>query len=317
VRWLATLALLVGALGPAAAATLPDPGAPEAAERVGGRDRSPETYAVPTGPADGQGPQTQEVTGHVVWSGFRLEDEGATTAAVTQGYRDRLTGMGFAPVLDCAGDACGGFGFRFGVSLLPAPAMLMDVVDFAQLTMKREQAGDAGPVWVSVLVSSVLDVIHIQTVVAQRTADPETPEIEQAPTPPESAAEPSLPDRIGALEARLRANGHVAVRDLNFDTGGSRISPESHEALDALARMLVGNADLAVMIVGHSDNQGDLAINLELSERRAQAVRDALIARGVPSGQVEAYGVGFLAPIASNADERGRSLNRRVELVLR
>jgi len=72
-----------------------------------------------------------------------------------------------------------------------------------------------------------------------------------------------------------------------------------------------------VVIVGHSDNQGTLDANLALSQRRAEAVRDALVSRGVAAERLDARGVGFLAPVASNATEEGRARNRRVELVLR
>ena len=84
-----------------------------------------------------------------------------------------------------------------------------------------------------------------------------------------------------------------------------------------LARMLTRDDELAVAIVGHSDNQGGLALNLDLSQRRAEAVMQALIDRGVPPGQLEARGIAYLAPVASNATEEGRAQNRRVELVLR
>jgi OOP family OmpA-OmpF porin len=71
------------------------------------------------------------------------------------------------------------------------------------------------------------------------------------------------------------------------------------------------------VIVGHSDNQGSLEANIALSKRRAEAVRTALITRGVAAERLEAHGVGYLAPVSTNLTEAGRTLNRRVELVLR
>jgi OOP family OmpA-OmpF porin len=81
--------------------------------------------------------------------------------------------------------------------------------------------------------------------------------------------------------------------------------------------MLRDNPALSVVIVGHSDNQGSLEANIALSQRRAEAVRAALVERGVEPERLEAHGIGFLAPVTSNAAPDGKALNRRVELVLR
>jgi len=73
-----------------------------------------------------------------------------------------------------------------------------------------------------------------------------------------------------------------------------------------------------VLIVGHSDNQGTLDYNLDLSLSRARAVASDLVASyGIEASRLSGHGVGFLAPIAPNASEEGRGRNRRVELVPR
>ena len=72
------------------------------------------------------------------------------------------------------------------------------------------------------------------------------------------------------------------------------------------------------MIVGHTDNQGSLDYNIDLSTRRADAVRNYLMGEhGIDGGTMRAAGVGFLAPVATNSSEDGRSQNRRVEIVAR
>ncbi len=109
----------------------------------------------------------------------------------------------------------------------------------------------------------------------------------------------------------------MPVRGLDFEVGGVRLSPGSAGVLDTLAQMLLGDAALSVLIVGHSDDQGPLEVNLDLSRQRAEAVLRALVERGVPADRLEAHGAGFLAPVATNASEAGRAANRRVELVLR
>ena len=86
--------------------------------------------------------------------------------------------------------------------------------------------------------------------------------------------------------------------------------------MDEIAKLLKTDAALKLRVVGHTDNQGGLDSNIALSKRRAEAVNAALVSQhGIAAGRLSAYGVGDLAPVASNTDEAGRAKNRRVELV--
>jgi len=316
-------ACLAALLGLAAAAqeppAPPDPGAPEGAVRTASVERKFDRYALPVAPvgADPTG-SLREVAGQVSWSGFRLDDPQASTADVIAGYRARLRDLGFVPLLDCATTACGGFDFRFAVSLLPAPAMLVDTADFAQLSASRDEPG-GGETVISILVSRLLGAIHVQTVVVSPAAPGLT--IADSPPPQAEPAAPPLPAPVPAsgvpLLDQLAAAGHATVEGIAFETGTSSLSSGSGPALDALSSALAAQPGVSVVIVGHSDNQGTLDANLALSQRRAEAVRDALVSRGVAAERLDARGVGFLAPVASNATEEGRARNRRVELVLR
>lgn len=298
-----------------------DPGAPEGAVRTAHTERATDAYDLPIGRFELKSPRVRHLEGATVRSAYRLDDPDATVAGVMQGYRDRLTKLGFEPVFSCAEDACGGFDFRFDADILPPPAMLVDVRDFAQLSEHRDRPES----WVSVLVSRVLGTIYIQTVSVdpKPEAPPPAPGAGTAPpeasapsAPASAAAEPAATDTADLL-ARLKAQGHVRVQGLDFDVGGAVISKGSATALDTLAQMLQRNPDLSVIVVGHSDNQGPLDVNIDLSRQRAEAVRQALVERGVAPDRLEARGVGFLAPVAPNATAEGRAQNRRVELVLR
>jgi len=119
-----------------------------------------------------------------------------------------------------------------------------------------------------------------------------------------------------ALSGGLTGNGHVVVNGILFDTGKAEVKPESAPALQEVAKMLKANPRLKVYVVGHTDNVGPLAANMDLSKRRAGAVVQELATRyAVPAAQLDPYGDGPYAPIASNDAEDGRALNRRVELV--
>jgi outer membrane protein OmpA-like peptidoglycan-associated protein len=119
-----------------------------------------------------------------------------------------------------------------------------------------------------------------------------------------------------ALSTGLTGVGHIVVNGILFDTGKADVKPESDPALQEVAKMLKGNASLKVYVVGHTDNAGGLAANMDLSKRRATSVAQSLTTKyGVSAAQLQPYGDGPYAPVASNDSEDGRTLNRRVELV--
>jgi OOP family OmpA-OmpF porin len=299
-------------------APTPDPGAPEGAVVTAHSDRPFDRYALPIGPYAPGIPNSREVEGRVTWSSFRLDTPEAGTAEVMAGYRARLTKLGFQPIFDCATAGCGGFDFRFAVELLPAPMMLIDTADFAQLSASRT----AGPghdggakTYVSVLVSRLLGAVYVQTVLIEPGEPGLT--IAAAPEPGTTAQPLLLAEDEKSLLDQLTQFGHAPVRGLEFDSGGTALSDSSASAVANVAQLLSRNPGLAVVIVGHSDNQGALDANIALSKRRAEAVRTALIERGIAAARLEAHGAGYLAPVATNANDAGRTLNRRVELVLR
>ena len=119
-----------------------------------------------------------------------------------------------------------------------------------------------------------------------------------------------------ALNKDLDHVGHVAVYELLFDTAKADLKPESDGALKEISALLVKSPTLKLHVVGHTDNVGVLAQNLDLSKRRAQAVVTALTTTyKVAAARLHADGVGPLAPVASNDGEAGRAKNRRVEIV--
>ncbi len=119
-----------------------------------------------------------------------------------------------------------------------------------------------------------------------------------------------------ALRGVLAEAGHVEVPGIFFDFNKAEVKPESRPALEEIAKLLKANPSLRVYVVGHTDSVGGLEANLKLSEARAAAVVKALASEhGISAGRMKAYGVGPLAPVASNKTEEGKARNRRVELV--
>lgn len=119
-----------------------------------------------------------------------------------------------------------------------------------------------------------------------------------------------------AMQKGLAATGKVALYGLYFDTDKAQVKPESKAQLDEMAKLLTANPNLKVYIVGHTDNQGQFAHNVDLSQKRADAVAQTLATTyRIAPGRLVAKGVASLSPVASNGDEAGRTQNRRVELV--
>jgi OOP family OmpA-OmpF porin len=119
-----------------------------------------------------------------------------------------------------------------------------------------------------------------------------------------------------ALGGSLASSGHTVVNGILFDTGKADVKPESSAALDEVANLLKGDAKLKLYVVGHTDNVGVLASNMDLSKRRAAAVVQLLVTKyGIAADRLSPYGDGPYAPLVSNDTEDGRTSNRRVELV--
>jgi outer membrane protein OmpA-like peptidoglycan-associated protein len=118
------------------------------------------------------------------------------------------------------------------------------------------------------------------------------------------------------MSKSISSTGRVTLYGIYFDTNKSDVKPNSEPALNEIVKLMKTEANLKLHVVGHTDNVGGLAPNMELSKRRAQAVVDALVKKfSIAPGRLIANGVAYLAPVASNSNEDGRALNRRVELV--
>ncbi len=107
------------------------------------------------------------------------------------------------------------------------------------------------------------------------------------------------------------------LEQVHFDLGTNAIDDDENEILTEVAATLLSRSDiLRVEVQGHTDTTGGLALNAQLSLERAQAVREALIKKGVPPERLVAHGYGPLRPLTENATEAGRAQNRRVEFAI-
>jgi outer membrane protein OmpA-like peptidoglycan-associated protein len=126
-----------------------------------------------------------------------------------------------------------------------------------------------------------------------------------------------LTAQVRDLKAQETERGLVVtLGDLLFDAGAAQLKPAGTQAVDKLAEFLKQYPERNILIEGYTDSTGDAAFNQQLSERRANAVRDALLADAISPDRMRTIGYGEQFPVASNATSDGRQQNRRVEVII-
>ena len=117
-----------------------------------------------------------------------------------------------------------------------------------------------------------------------------------------------------ALLDALNKDGFIALY-INFDTGKSDLKADGEATVKEIATMLKSAPTLKISIEGHTDNVGNAASNLKLSEARAKSVMEAVVKAGIAKDRLSSKGLGQTTPIADNRSDDGKAKNRRVELV--
>ncbi len=244
---------------------------------------------------DGRAVDERRLEGRVTRIAYR-SNPGPSILEVSRNFETQLAKAGFETLLACDTDACGAIPFTEAIDALPMPQMWIDGFNYRYYAGRKAEGGRE--TYAAVLVSKSNDDIYAQLVVAVV-----------------GAMENKMVD-AGAMAKGLREKGHIALYGIYFDTDKAVIKPESRPTLNEIAKLLQAQPQLTVFIVGHTDSQGTYEYNADLSRKRAEAVAAELAkSYKIAATRLKTAGVGFLAPIGSNATDDGRALNRRVELV--
>lgn len=268
------------------------------------------SYNLPVGPFQDGSTPTLVAEGPREILAWKVQSASGTTLGVADNLRRQIEAVGFELLYECETDACGGFDFRFQTEVLHEPDMHVDLGDYRYIAAQR--LGGAVPEYVSLFISRSDTLGYVQLIrVGGQDATPT-----QTTTAPAPAAQRTAPQIRTPLIERLETLGSAILQDVQFETGSSALEGQDYATLTTLAAYLKAQPDRRIALVGHTDAEGSLQGNIALSRQRARAAMQQLIDLGVPQAQLEADGVGYLAPIASNLTEEGRTKNRRVEAIL-
>ena len=261
---------------------------------------------IATGPWAETGQSERLIEGRVETAAWRIDGK-ADTLDLSRRLERQLEVAGWRSLFTCETKSCGGFDFRYNLPLVNEPDMHVDLGDFRYIA--AEKAG--------VVMSLTISRSRMQGFVQMVLASPETapaPEI----APVAGPTTPPAPVAVGTgdLAARLTGEGHAVLADLVFASGKGALEPGDYPSLQEVADFLKATPKARIALVGHTDASGSLAANIAVSKARASAVRQALIALGADGDRIEAEGVGYLSPRASNQTPEGRAQNRRVEVLL-
>lgn len=277
-------------------------------------------------------------TAKAAWNGSRLTNtravegklfhavyfgpHGKSPLEVYRNFQQALGAAGFQTVYGCANAECADlfnnlYGTAYNGKFLDRSSALQAIFtttygrDTRYLAAQLTRPG--GTVWVSLEVG-IIDASWADTL----KAAPDQAFYGLAVVETAAMDTGNVTVDAAAMSNSLRDTGRVALYNLFFDTNSATLKAESDAALREIQKLLAGNPQKKLLVVGHTDNVGAVDYNLDLSKRRAAAVVSALTARfGVDAQRLAPYGVANLAPVASNATEGGRAKNRRVELVER
>jgi len=156
-----------------------------------------------------------------------------------------------------------------------------------------------------------------QTLQAQAQAQQAQTAAQRAEMEREQTRQRLLTQLNQVLQTKDTARGLIVnMSDVLFDFNKASLKPGARERLARVAGILLAYPDLHLQIEGHTDNIGSDSYNMQLSDRRAETVRDYLVNQGVPAANVASRGLGKSDPVASNDTAAGRQMNRRVELVV-
>lgn len=256
-----------------------------------------------------------------------INPQGTTPLEVVRNYELELKKKGGAVLFQCAKEECGGAPDRsssggggkmsLAMSLWPEENIKEEAFsngNCAQTSRINDQRFmtvemNSGNAYVAVHTFLVKDDLYCKAFNDLTVAVVDVVEVRQMEEKMVVVPAEEMADSIAS-------KGSIALYGIYFAFNKADLQPESAATLAQIAKLMQGDPQLKVLVVGHTDTVGGYQPNLDLSKRRAESVVQALAAsHGIARNRMQPVGVSYACPVASNANEEGRSKNRRVALV--
>jgi OOP family OmpA-OmpF porin len=269
-------------------------------------------FVLPVGPAtrDADGnriPSEKEVLEGKISRILYLGPDGRSTLEIFRNYQSALEEAGFEFLFTCSGKECGTLfhWLRYKQDVITntktSGRAFDSPTDLRYLAAKKTVAGANTYVALMVAIDNIWtkEPVSLLEIVEMEAMD-----------------EGMVVVDADAMLEGIEATGHISLYGIYFDTDSATITAESSSTLEEIKTFLNSSPDLKLVVVGHTDTQGGFDHNMDLSQRRAAGVVDALVnTYGVSPDRLRSAGVGYLSPVDSNEASDGRAKNRRVELV--
>lgn len=274
-------------------------------------------FLLPLGPPVTFGPVSYEKslkTEGLVSRYTYLAPPGRSAAELFRNYKSEFQRLSLIPLFEKTTADKGGYGSAFGD--IPDQDDLGQILAYgeAQERLLVSKSKDSKPTYYYLFVTAYGDGIIPERLAGTLTKDRALVELIIV-APQDMEANMTLLN-AEEMSKSITDTGRVLLYGVTFDTGKDIIRADSEPMLREIAKLLTDHPTLSVRVVGHTDNQGSAASNLELSRRRsASVVNELKLKYSVAGNRLDSFGCGLYAPVASNNTEEGRAKNRRVELV--
>lgn len=262
-----------------------------------------EVKDAPSEPNEVKIAKSEKLEGKVTRISYEIP-EARSSLEVLRNYENELKSAGFEILFTCSNKDCGGRTFNHTV--VPYDTMFGDNY-YDQRYIAARLSREEGDVYISIYVIK-------NTTGGGRTKNYIYTQVDVIELVP--MQEQMVKIDAEEMAKEIMSSGSVSIYGIYFDFDKADIKPESEPTIAEIAKFLKEEPNLKVFIVGHTDNEGSLEYNIDLSNKRAKSVVSKLVNdHGIEPSRLAPEGLGFLAPVASNRTEQGRAKNRRVELV--